>query len=77
MDAETKAEPFEEVCELPNGATLYRQKNGAGGYTYYSDEIGGGVMVYDTCLVAASTLMATLTEEWRRKIAEQRQERKP
>lgn len=69
---ETKPEPFEEVCALPNGATLYRQRNGAGGYAYWSDEIGGGVMVWDTVLVGQDTLLAALTEEHRRRIAEQR-----
>jgi len=51
---------------LPNGAHLYRKPNGAGGFTYYSDEIGGGVTVWDTCLVADSTLLAALTCEHHR-----------
>lgn len=67
---------MEEVCELPNGATLYRQANAAGGHTYWSDEIGGGVVVWDTVLVAPSTLTAAITEEWRRRITEQREKRR-
>jgi len=51
---------------LPNGAHLYRKPNGVGGFTYYSDEIGGGVAVWDTCLVAESTLLAALTCEHHR-----------
>lgn len=61
---------FEEVCELPNGCRLYREPNKAGGYTYYSDEIGGGVMVWDTCLVAAESMLAAIVEERKRYVAE-------
>ena len=66
--------PLVEVCELPNGYMLYRQENRAGGHTYWSDEIDGGVIVYDTCLTDVSTVLAALTEEWRRRIAEQREQ---
>lgn len=48
---------------LPNGCTLYRRANEAGGRTYYSDEIGGGVWVWDTALVDSSTLIAALNHE--------------
>lgn len=74
--AERIPEPFEGVCRLPNSATLYRQKNGAGGYTYWSDEIGCGVMVWDTCLVGEDTLLAAMAEEHRRRISEQVAKRK-
>jgi hypothetical protein len=55
------------VCRLPNGCTLYRETNGVGGHRYWSDEIGGGVMLWDTCLVDVSTLLAAIVEEQRRK----------
>lgn len=58
---------MEEVGCLPNGCNLFRKPNGAGGHTYYSDEIGDSVMVWDTCLVAESTLLAVLTCEHHRK----------
>lgn len=48
---------------LPNGSTLWWENNRAGGRTYYSDEIAGGVIVWDTCLVDESTLLAALTQE--------------
>jgi len=54
---------IEEVCTLPNGCTLFREANGAGGHTYYSDEVGEGVMVWDTCLVSQITLLAAITQE--------------
>lgn len=56
---------MEEIAQLPNGCMLYRKKNEAGGHTYYSDEIGGGVMVWDTCLVQLSTILAAIVEESR------------
>lgn len=67
VETETKAEPFEEVCQLPNSGHLYRQKNAAGGYTYWSDEVGGGVLVWDTCMVGEDTLLCAMTEEMRRR----------
>ncbi len=55
------------VCRLPNGCTLYREENGVGGHRYWSDEVGGGVMLWDTSLVDTSTLLAAIVEEQRRK----------
>jgi hypothetical protein len=43
--------------------SLYRQPNDVGGYQYWSDEIGGGVLVWDTCLVDDRTLRETLRIE--------------
>ena len=57
---------MEDICELPNGCHLFRKPNEAGGYTYYSDEVGGGVMVWDTCLVGEETLLSAIVEEKRR-----------
>ncbi len=48
---------------LPNGCTLYWKDNGVGGRTYTSDEIGGGVFVWDTSLVSSMTLLAALNQE--------------
>jgi hypothetical protein len=53
------------VCRLPNGCTLYREENGVGGHRYWSDEVGGGVCIWDTCLVDISTLLAAIVEEQR------------
>jgi hypothetical protein len=63
---------------LPNGGHLYVAKNEAGGYTYYSDEIGGGVVVWDTCLVDEGTLLAGICvdkEERYKKVIEKRNEK--
>jgi len=60
------------VCRLPNGSILYREGNGVGGHRYYSDEVGGGVCVWDTNLVDQSTILAALVEESRRVYEEQR-----
>jgi len=51
------------VCRLPGGYHLFRKPNEAGGFTYYSDEVGGGVFVWDTGLVADTTLMAAIVAE--------------
>ena len=48
---------------LPNGCTLFWRRNEAGGRTYTSDEIGGGVTVWDTALVAESSLLAAMVIE--------------
>lgn len=57
---------MEDVCDLPNGFRLYRKPNEAGGHTYYSDEVGGGVVVWDTCLISEGTLLCAMVEEKRR-----------
>jgi len=49
--------------DLPNGCSLYWEDNTVGGRTYYSDEVGGGVIVWDTALVDISTLLAAITNE--------------
>lgn len=57
------AGPMIEVGETSRGYTLYRQTNGVGGYTYWSDEIGSGVMVWDTALVGLETLQLAIKVE--------------
>ena len=63
-------EQVEELGPLPNGCTLYRKPNRVGGHRYFSDEIGGGVDVWDTCLVAESTLLAAILAEQTRRHTE-------
>jgi hypothetical protein len=45
---------------LPNGCTLYWKINEVGGIDYLSDEVGGGVPVWNTALVDVSTLTAAM-----------------
>lgn len=47
------------------GLSLFRHANDVGGYTYWSDEIGGGAFVWDTCLVDNRTLLAAIDIEAR------------
>jgi hypothetical protein len=56
----------EEVGKTDRGYTIFREANGAGGHTYFSDEVGGGVTVWDTCLVDRATLMEVIAMEDRR-----------
>lgn len=56
----------EDLGVLPNGCNIFRIPNEAGGFTYYSNEIGGNVMVWDTCLVNESTLLAAIVCEHHR-----------
>ena len=58
---------IEDLGSLPNGCHLFRKPNGAGGFTYYSDEVGGGVMVWDTYLINESTLLTAIVCEHQRK----------
>lgn len=57
------SDTYEEVIQLPNGCALYSKRNEIGGRVYMSDEVGGGVFVWDTSLVAPSTLIAALHAE--------------
>lgn len=51
---------------------LYWRPNEAGGRTYYSDEVGGGVEVWDTCLVDMATLIAVINQENQIRFTEER-----
>jgi hypothetical protein len=54
-----------EIAQDSRGNTLYKQKNGVGGHTYWSDEIGGGTIVWDTSLVSREMIMLALKhEQW-------------
>jgi hypothetical protein len=64
-----------EVGRLPNGSTLYREENTVGGYRYWSDEVGGGVCVWDTCLVDSGTLLAAMADDVRLRYEAQREAR--
>ena len=68
------ASTLAEIMPLPGGFTLYRQENGVGGHIYLSDSIQGGVVVWDTCLVTQTELLAALSCESQRREAEQRDE---
>ena len=46
-----------------NKYTIDVYENGVGGRKYYSDEIGGGVLVWDTCLVSENTLNKVIEKE--------------
>lgn len=56
-------DPTANTLRLPNGCTLYWNENSAGGRTYVSDEIGGGVLIWDTALVDQSSLLAAMAQE--------------
>jgi hypothetical protein len=72
-DRKTDSLPY---VTLPNGCALYWKQNEAGGRTYYSDEIGGGVHVWDTTLVDESTLLAAIVHEQGLKIKEMHEREK-
>lgn len=48
------------VRDFEDGTTLYVKENEAGGVTYYTDEIGCGVAVWDTAMISEKTLQAAL-----------------
>lgn len=52
-----------EVGRTSRGYTIYRKENGAGGHTYWSDEIGGGVVVWDTSLVDPDSIILAMNIE--------------
>ena len=58
-----KAKLKEGQTPLPTGYTLYWKTNEVGGRTYISDEVGGGVTVWDTALVSSSSLLAAIGQE--------------
>ena len=61
---------------LPNGSVLYWEENEVGGRRYHSDEVGGGVVVWDTALVDSATLLAAIAQEQALLTAERHQREK-
>ncbi len=55
--------PETDWVTMPNGHGLFWKTNEAGGRTYYSDEVGGGVIVMDTALQDPSTILFALSME--------------
>ena len=47
---------FREVGETNRGYKLYVEDNAVGGRSYWSAEIGGGVLIWDTCLACPESL---------------------
>lgn len=52
-----------KYTRMKNGYGLFWEDNGVGGRRYISDEIGNGVLVWDTSLVEESTLLAAILQE--------------
>ena len=53
---------LELVAETPEGYGLYKRLEAHGGYSYWSDEIPPGVMVYDEGISNVLTLFAALND---------------
>jgi len=56
---------MEQVGLLPNGSMLFREPDPVGGYSYYSDEIVGGVFIWNSSSVEPTTLLAAIVEHER------------
>ena len=54
---------MEEIAGTVHGYAIYVEENEVGGHRYFSDEIGGGVFVWDTALVSIETLELVLQIE--------------
>ncbi len=58
---------MEDLGVMPNNTHLFREKNDAGGWTYYSDECGCMSEIWDTCTANESTLLAAILCEQHRR----------
>lgn len=59
---------MQHIMTDSRGHRLYVKENKVGGNQYWSDEIGGGVLVWDTSMVSEEMLdLALLTERTRKK----------
>lgn len=57
---------MKEVMQDSRGNTLYVETNEVGGHRYWSDEIGGGTLVWDTSLVSEEMMMLSILAERKR-----------
>lgn len=55
---------MKEVGLLPNGSMPFVEDREQG-RRYWSDEVGGGVVIWDTALLDKTTLLASIVEECR------------
>lgn len=55
-----------ELCRDSRGNHLHVEPNEVGGHRYWSDEIGGGVVVWDTSLVSPEMIRLALAAEEKR-----------
>ena len=51
------------IIILPNGTAIWREPNEVGGYRYWSDAIGGGSVIWDTCTASIKELEAAIAYE--------------
>ncbi len=63
-------EEMEDLGCLPQGSRLYRKRNEAGGWIYYSDENGCMSVVWDTSVANESTLLSAILSEQHRRLIE-------
>jgi hypothetical protein len=68
---------LKHVGETPLGYSIFREDNTVGGHTYWSDEVGNGVVVWDTSLVSKDTLQRTLNLEDARHAEEETGSKRP
>ncbi len=61
---------MEDLGCLPQGSHLYRKRNEAGGWIYYSNENGCMSVVWDTSIVDESTLLSAILSEQHRRLME-------
>jgi hypothetical protein len=54
-----------KVCNDSRGNQLWVEDNEVGGRRYWSDDIGGGVCIYDTSLASREMLLLALKHEHR------------
>lgn len=52
-----------EVGRTARGYTIWREPNGVGGHRYWSDAIGGGAMIWDTCIASIEELEFCIQKE--------------
>jgi hypothetical protein len=55
-----------EICRDDRGNAIYREPNEVGGHRYWSDSVGGGVLVWDTALVSKDDLLLVIEQEDKR-----------
>ena len=54
---------LEQVAEDSRGNRLYVEPNEVGGHRYLSDDIGGGVVIWDTSLASIEMLELAIKHE--------------
>jgi hypothetical protein len=63
MSSNTSENKLVKIGETKIGHDIFREPNEVGGHRYWSTSVGGGVVIWDTCLASIEELEIAINYE--------------